>query len=38
LCFGQTVDPELLKLVEKEVAELRTVVENWKFENDTEVR
>jgi hypothetical protein len=37
LCFGQAVDPELLKLITKEVAELRTDVAKWKFENTTEV-
>ncbi len=38
LCFVQTVDPALLKLVTKEVAELHTSVQSWKLESDTQVR
>ena len=37
LCFGQPVDHELLELVTKEVAELRTAVETWKIESEAEM-
>ena len=30
LCFGQAVDPELLKLINSEVAELKESVKFWK--------
>ena len=35
MCFAQPVDPELLKLVNTEVAELREVVNGWK--DDVEI-
>ena len=38
LCFGQAVDLELLKLVTKEVAELRKAVETFKTEGDSEIK
>ncbi|XP_028414268.1 uncharacterized protein LOC114537435 [Dendronephthya gigantea] len=37
LCFGQSVDSELLKLVTNEVCELRGSVKTWKFESDTQI-
>ena len=37
LCFGQAVDLELLELVTKKVAELRTAVKTWKIESDSEM-
>ena len=37
LCFGQPVDRELLELVKKEVADLSTSVQTWKFESDEQV-
>jgi hypothetical protein len=38
LCFGQPVDPALLKLVTKEVAELDMAVKTWEFESESQVR
>jgi hypothetical protein len=37
LCFGQPIDKELLNLITQDVAELRSSVEKWKFENDAQV-
>ena len=37
LCFGQAVDLELLELVTKEVAELRTAIKTWKIESDSKM-
>jgi hypothetical protein len=38
LCFGQLVDPALLKLVTEEVAELRMSVKTLEFESELQVR
>jgi hypothetical protein len=38
LCFGQPVDPALLKLVTKEVAELDMAVKTFEFESESQVR
>jgi hypothetical protein len=37
LCFGQAIDSKLLNLITQDVAELRSSVEKWKFENDAQV-
>ena len=37
MCFGPTVDPELLKLVTEEVAELHMTVKTLEFESESQV-
>ena len=38
MCFGQHVDPALLKLVTEEFEELRMAVKTLKFESESQVR